>query len=259
VTLAALVVLAGLALAGVLLWRRLAPGLQPLPPDSTLREGLLVALAGFLGLDLLAASCVPRGDEPPNFVLLVEVRAVAGLLLAGLALLAVRGRGGPGALGLRRAGGPPALLVGLAAWLAFLPVLTGVSWLNRELLETLGVEPPGQQRWLAEFLAAPEARTSLPAWAAMALALPFFEELFFRGGLYGGLRRALPRQLAIGLAAAAFGLVHEPTFWLPTAALGVALVLLYERSGSLAAPFAFHALHNGLTLAIVCWQPELAG
>jgi hypothetical protein len=251
--------LATLALAGVWLWRRLAPGLQPLPAEPGPRHGVLLALAAYAGLLVLSAPFVPDGDEPRDFVRLVALQALVGLAVAALVLLAVRGRGGPAVLGLRRAGGPPAPLVALAAWLAFLPVLAAATWLNERLLFALGVEAPAQQRWLEEFLAAPEASRSPVAWAGMVLVLPFFEELCFRGALFGGLRRMLPRPAAVALAAAAFGLVHEPAYWLPTATLGVALVLLYERSGSLAAPLSFHALHNGLTLAIVTWHPELAG
>lgn len=258
-TSASLALLLVLAAAGVLLWRRLAPGLEPLPPEAGVRHGVPLALGAYAGLLLVAAPFVPAEDEPRDVVRLVALQAVAGLAVAALVLLALRGRGGPAALGLRRADGPPAPLVALAAWLAFLPVLAAATWLNDVLLAALGQEPPGTQRWLQEFLADPEASRSPVAWAGMVLVLPFFEELCFRGALYGGLRRALPRPAAVALAAAAFGLVHEPAFWVPTAALGVALVLLYERSGSLAAPLAFHALHNGLTLAIVTWHPELAG
>ncbi len=254
-----LLVVIGLALVGALAWRRMEPRMQPLPEGVTLREGVLVALAGFVGTDLLTGLLVPVFGlgEPVPLGPLVTLRAVAGLALAGLIVALLSARGAAGALGLRRTGGPPAPLVALSAWLAFFPVVVAVSWANAALQEALGAEMRPQQ-WLEQFLGSPEARGSPLAWLSMVLALPFCEELFFRGGLYGGLRRVLSPPLAVALSAVGFGLVHDPGFMLPTAALGAALAVLYERTGSLAAPVCFHALHNGITLAMVSAWPEQA-
>lgn len=252
-----LAVLAALGLSGLLLWRHLAPRLQPLPPGGTWRAGVLVALGGLLGTEVLTVALVGPGDGPPTLLRLVTARALAAASVAGAALLLARRRGGVERLGLRRPGGPPAPLVALGAWLAFLPVLAAVAWANDALHAGLG-QPRPVQAWIAEFLASPEARSSPAAWAAMAVLLPASEELFFRGGLYGALRLALPVPAAVALSAAGFGMVHEPSYWLPTAALGAVLAVLYERSGSLAAPVAFHVLHNGAMLAIVSAWPEIA-
>jgi membrane protease YdiL (CAAX protease family) len=245
--------LVALALVGVLLWRALAPGLRSLPPGESLRDGALYALIGVLGTDLLTSLLVVLRDlpDPPPLERLLPLRAFAGLVVAALLLAVAARRGGVRTLGLRRSSGlGRSVLVGLAAWLAFRPVLILVSWLNAELLAALGREPV-PQHWIEAFLDSPAAQGSPATWLSIVLVLPFGEELWFRGGLYGGLRRVLPVPLAVGIAALAFGFVHDAAYVLPTAALGAALCLLYERSGSLAAPLAFHALHNGLTLAIV--------
>lgn len=255
----ALLIVLGLSLVGALLWRRMEPRLDPLPDGSTLREGVLVALAGFVGMDLLTGLLVSVAglEEPLPLGPFVTLRAVAGLALVGSIVALLATRGAVGALGLRRTGGPPAALVATAAWLAFVPVVLAVSWANVELNEALGTQMQ-QQNWLAGFLDSPEARDSPLTWLAMVLALPFCEEVFFRGGLYGGLRRVLSTPLAVALSAVGFGLVHDPSYMLPTAVLGAALAVLYERTGSLAAPVFFHALHNGVTLAMVNSHPELA-
>ena len=254
----ALLIVLGLSLLGALAWRRLQPSFHPLPEGSTLREGVLVALAGFLGTELvfgLLARMIGLSDEPSLRIVLI-LRSVAGLILVGLTVALLAARGSVGALGLRRAGGPPAPLVAVVAWLAFFPVVMAVSWANAELHEALGSDMQ-PQNWLAGFLDSPEARSSPLTWLSMVAVLPFCEEVFFRGGLYGGLRRVLSAPLAAALSAVAFGLVHDPTYMLPTAVLGAALALLYERTGSLAAPVCFHALHNGVTLAMVNSHPEL--
>jgi membrane protease YdiL (CAAX protease family) len=254
-----LLLLAGAGLSGAILWHRLAPEMRPLQPGSTAAEGVLYALAGWLGVDLLTLLAVKLAGlpDPPPFVGLVTLRAGAALLVAGLLLAHAARSGGVARLGLRRAAGPPAPLVAAAAWLAVLPAVMLLTWLNRHLLELLGQEPETQQ-WIADFLLSADARSSVLAWVAMAGVLPACEELFFRGGLYGGLRRALPMPVAVTLGALAFGLVHGQGYFIPTAGLGVALCLLYERTGSLAAPLCFHVLHNGFTLAIVSAWPEVA-
>ena len=71
------------------------------------------------------------------------------------------------------------------------------------------------------------------------------EEFLFRGFLYGTLRRYLGPLWAIGLSAAAFAGAHAFAFgFLPLFVIGFLLAYLYERTGSLAASVAAHALHN---------------
>jgi len=84
---------------------------------------------------------------------------------------------------------------------------------------------------------------------AVVLA-PLAEEIVFRAFLFRNLRDAMGRGLALVISGFAFALVHfEPTLILPLTALGVALALLYEWSGSLWVPVVVHALWNLLALA----------
>lgn len=83
---------------------------------------------------------------------------------------------------------------------------------------------------------------------AVVLA-PLAEEVIFRGFLFRNLRDAVGRGLALVISGFAFALVHfEPTLVLPLTALGVALALLFEWSGSLWVPVVVHALWNLLAL-----------
>jgi len=90
---------------------------------------------------------------------------------------------------------------------------------------------------------------------AVVLA-PLAEEIVFRGFLFRNLRDSLGKGLAMLLSGLAFAAVHfEPTLLLPLTALGVALALLYEWSGSLYVPIAVHALWNLFALIkIELWR-----
>ena len=259
-------ILLGLATAGVVGWRRLAPRLAPLPPGATSADGWAITLAGFLGTNLLGAVALSAlgfraGDEVP-LEQLMTARAGVSLLVVALVFLWIgRRHGSLSPIGLSPSAGPPLPVAGLgalSAWLAFYPALVVVALLNAWLLARLGV-PDGMQDYLRRFLEEPAARHSIAGWLAMVLVLPFCEEVFFRAGLFGALRTRLPPPVAIVLSGAAFGMLHDGPAMLPAAALGCALAWLYERSGSLALPVAFHVLHNGLTLAMLSSFPELAG
>jgi len=254
--------LALLALGGLLLWRRLEGGLVALPPGSTLTHGWALAAAAWLGSNLASVAVLvalgwQEGTELP-LALLMGVRAatMSAAVVALLALVAWR-HGTLAPLGLAPRAGPPAVLLGLAAWLMVFPAVLAVGWFNRWLLEVLGLEA-GLQEALLRFLEEPEARRSVMGWLSMAVVLPVCEEVLFRGGLHGSLRRVLPVPAAILVSGGLFGLAHDAQAALPAAALGVALGWLYERSGRLSVPIAFHVLHNGLTLAMVAGIPELA-
>lgn len=100
-------------------------------------------------------------------------------------------------------------------------------------------------------------RDSLAAFAGAALLVcvvaPLAEELFFRGFLFGALRRR-GLVVAAGVSGLAFGLAHlggSPVgFIVPLALLGILLALLYERTGSLYPPIALHALNNSIAFGV---------
>jgi uncharacterized protein len=84
------------------------------------------------------------------------------------------------------------------------------------------------------------------------LVAPVAEEAFFRGMLFGGLRRQLSMIPAALISGVVFGVVHFASGAAaipPLAILGVVLCLLYERTGSILPGLAAHTLNN--TLATV--------
>jgi membrane protease YdiL (CAAX protease family)/uncharacterized RDD family membrane protein YckC len=94
---------------------------------------------------------------------------------------------------------------------------------------------------------------AIPVVLLIAVAAPIAEEIFFRGMLFGGLRRRLPTLLAAAISALVFGALHAATGITavpPLIAFGFVLALLYERTGSLTPCIAAHALNNALALAV---------
>ena len=249
---------------GALGLRALAPGLRRLQPGDTTAQGFLLWLVGFVvvllastGLALWLLPESPEGAPEPPLSRVMPIQALASLLGVGV-MLVVAGRRHVrlDELGLRAHRGPAPLAIAVLAWMAFYPLYLLVGWTNVELHALFGREIV-EQRVLQDFLADPEARRSPLVWAIMVVVLPACEEILFRGALYGGLRRVLHPVAAVVVSARLFAVPHgSATLLLPIASLGVVLALLYERTASLTTPILFHALHNGLTLALSSMGPE---
>jgi hypothetical protein len=85
---------------------------------------------------------------------------------------------------------------------------------------------------------------------------PIAEEIIFRGFLYGALRNRLGAGAAAAISGVIFGCAHLTTSgdsWQivpPLAFFGIALCLLYERTGSILPCIATHMLLNGIAIGI---------
>lgn len=94
---------------------------------------------------------------------------------------------------------------------------------------------------------------ALGGFAAL-VAAPVAEEIFFRGFLFGALRRRLRFALAAGLSGAVFGAFHVIPLLIPVMIfVGIGLAYIYERRGSLYASIAAHSAFNvlGYTLIVI--------
>ena len=160
-------------------------------------------------------------------------------------------------LGLRRASPAAiaaAVILGLSLWpaaheLAWLCTRYGLLTINPEMLKKV-------QMIVHQFQAQ-------PLWLILVtfgLVPAVFEELCFRGLIFGSLRERLTGTWAVIETALLFGFFHEVLFpgkLVPTAALGLVLGWVRLRSGSVLPGMVLHAIHNGLVLSILYYSDEL--
>lgn len=248
------VILTAMCLAGIALWRKLERGgLHPLREDDTTHHGLALFLAMMLlaNVAALAAQASAGGKEGLADASLQDLLSIQALtqVLAIVAVMAVASRFGVTArsVGLRRHEGPSAAGLAVAGWLTCYPFLVLMLMLNQAMV------PPDSEALqdnLKRFMTEEGAASDPIVWLCIVVALPIAEEIMFRGALYGGLRRLMPRGAAMVFVGVLFGLLHDGPTLLPVATLGIALAYVYERTGSLLAPCILHSVHNGITLAL---------
>lgn len=218
------------------------------PPPTEARLGWLelgVAVVSFLVLSFavgfLTVGLGLQLDVPGT----IAINSLLFLASAAIAL-AIRVRR-PSALGLR----PTSwrwLLIGLGAGVA--AMLANRIVVLVYVLLTGDLSNP--QADIAN-AAAPAGWPLLGLMLAGAVLAPLAEELFFRGVVYGALRRH-GVLLATLVSALLFGLAHGISVLLPaTALIGVVNALLYERSKSIWPSVVAHAVNNAIlfTLAAI--------
>jgi membrane protease YdiL (CAAX protease family) len=193
--------------------------------------------------DVLA---VTEGRAPSTLgaLVLLTVTQAALLAVAGLFVAAPRALAGlrfASERGLLRSLGLGVLLA-VPAWIGA-QLLAAIT---ARLLELFGLRPD---------VGVAEAAINLVDPVVLAIALvvvaPVAEEIFFRGIVYNAWLREFGVWRAVVGSAALFALIHGSIFVIPAIfGLGIALALLYRRTGSLPASMAMHATFNGITLAI---------
>jgi hypothetical protein len=88
---------------------------------------------------------------------------------------------------------------------------------------------------------------------------PLGEEIFFRGFAYTALRHRFGPAIAAVASAALFAVVHlNPGALIPIFLIGLVLAALYERTGTLAAPFALHAVNNTFAVILAYYSPKFS-
>jgi len=189
------------------------------------------ALAAFA--DLLDAA-VRDGRVAAAFTLAADL---SFLLLAYAIWLAPRGRGVRQSIALVRSRFSPWLAIPVA--LAVGVLLDGLS-----VLAEKPVVPPELRSWFAT-----------PAGAAAIMVclvslVPFTEEAYFRGVLYGALDRRVGVAGAVAITSVLFAVVHFGTYgvnWLvvvQTLVIGVMLGIMRARAGSIWPCIMAHAAVN---------------
>jgi CAAX amino terminal protease family. len=78
-----------------------------------------------------------------------------------------------------------------------------------------------------------------------AIVGPIIEELFFRGFLYGALKKYIGIFWAMTATAALFAAMHAHVAgFFPIMALGMMLAYIYEKTGTLVSSVTLHMIHN---------------
>jgi len=232
-------------------------GQTPAPPtlDNVKISDFLLALlvglgvtrlAGVVAVALLAGTgLLGAGDAPDLQVLIMVIFTVqtVGLIGAVYLFAILRRRLAWAEIGLRPL--PAGWLVGSAG--------IAVAAFAVSILITMGV-----QSLMAETPRNPQLDLIAPdgfSWSGLLITLasvgaivPFAEELFFRGLVYGWLRRRMSVWLAASVSALGFAGLHGIWWLIPALALlGIVLALIYERSGSIWTAVITHGLFNSFT------------
>jgi membrane protease YdiL (CAAX protease family) len=246
-----LLVLGGLVLRR--LWRRFggwrpAVADAPLPPPWTMGAGLAALVrGGALGALVLLVLLIGHrwvAEQP----LLAEaldqpLMYVPMLLVVARSLLAPAGLGFTAAFGLRpRPDGRRACLEGTLVLVAA-GIVTDIAL--GVLSERLGLASHWSEWFDAELAWGAPAGVAVTVLGAVLFA-PVFEELIFRGLLYGSLRARFNWPVAAVASALVFGLAHGygPAGFASVLASGLLWAYLYERTGSLLPGMIAHVVNN---------------
>jgi membrane protease YdiL (CAAX protease family) len=209
-------------------------------PSGALLGALLAFVIGF-GLAIPALFFVDaEGELTTTGNVLAQVATVLGFLLAPLAIARSSGASSVGEalqrLGVRsfRPSAFKWMAAAVGAYLLFATVYTAVFGAPEQEDIADGFGPIPVQILLIVFCAG------------------IFEEVCFRGMVFGGLRERLPRVPAALIAGAIFGIPHALTGISavpPLIALGFVFCLLYEKTGSIVPGILLHMLNNSVALA----------
>ncbi len=230
-------------------------GAPPFTRPPWRASDLLLGVAGLLGALVLAVAfigiVVAVGDLDGGGRDLAGVVATIGFeaSMAGVVLLLARRRGvGLRELGFRR---PTSWMLLPAAWLGAYAVL-GLYGGLLALLDAIGLDVSGLDEGNPLPIDADEGVLTVALLgAAVVVAAPFGEEIFFRGLMFRGLRgywRALP---ALAISGLLFGVFHlNLSVLLPFTAIGMVFAWAMERSRSLWTSIAAHAAFNSLAFGL---------
>src|SRR3954447_1798351 len=135
------------------------------------------------------------------------------------------------------------------------PFLRGLKWAAIafaiyfvfQLVYVAAVHPHQEQTTLKDLGAGNGALITVLIGVLVVGVAPFIEEFFFRGFFYGALRTQIPFLAAAALDGLVFGAVDAPPGRAavpPLIALGFALCVAYEATGSILPGVVLHSLNN---------------
>ena len=144
--------------------------------------------------------------------------------------------------------------VGVVSYVLLYPALIGLTLAWPWVMERLGMTFVPQE--VEQDLIAMGGASLAFAAVMVVLVLPLFEEIVFRAFLQPLLVQNLGDRGGVVLTSILFGLMHGSSAFVPIFALSLVLGFVMLRTQRIAAPWAVHALHNGLMLAVLIMFPE---
>lgn len=235
--------------------RRYAP---PSFGGSVYLETFALFMLGFIGVSVLAGALSSHTSFPVEYVL------VWALLLVPMwpLLRAQPWANHKHALGWNRGEGViKEAFAGFVGYLALLPIfVVGVlctlllSVLIGFIEKRLGREPPGPMTHpIMEQLVGGDLKTLLLLLSLAAVWAPLVEETVFRGAFFHHLRGRWGVVVSSLVTGFVFAIIHPQGFAAVPAlmSLGFSFALLREWRGSLIAPVAAHAIHNGFLVTML--------
>jgi len=143
------------------------------------------------------------------------------------------------------------IFMAIAGYLAFLPLLFVLMLILIAISAVFDYQPPPQLLFKV-FLE--ERRLWLLIYSTLTVVLlgPIVEEVFFRGFAYNALKKKWGRSCAMILTSVVFAALHGNLIgFLPITLLGLLLVYMYEKTGSLIPSITIHILHNSLMVSFL--------
>ena len=148
---------------------------------------------------------------------------------------------------------------GIVGYLAVVPLLIGTLMVIAFVINVTRYVPERQpvvELFLKERGAAFLTYTTVFA----AFAGPVVEELFFRGFMYGALRKYAGVFWATMVTAVLFSALHTNIVgFFPIMILGIALAYVYEKTGTLVSSITLHTIHNITMVLFVLLVKQLKG
>ncbi len=147
--------------------------------------------------------------------------------------------------------------VGIAGYIAATPAIIGALIFVVWLTKVFNYEPP-LEPILRVFLEEKNVFFIFFSTVFVTLVGPVFEEIFFRGFMYGALRKKIGVSASIFLTAFLFSMLHTNLIgFLPIMVLGILLAYLYEMTGSLIPSIIVHIIHNTGMMTFVFLMKEI--
>ncbi len=136
------------------------------------------------------------------------------------------------------------ILYGFVGYIALLPVVMVIMVVTFFVTQLIQYEPPLQP--IVEVIL--EEKQTFILWFSTIFAAifgPIAEEVFFRGFAYPAIRKKVGIFWGMIIISSIFALLHAHIVgFLPIMALGMLLVYLYEKTGSIVPCITVHIIHN---------------